>query len=86
MIYDIALWTCVAVLLQTAEPIIHIKRYFGFKEEEYDSMSKLKRLFHRLLYCATCLGFWVVLITTLQIDLAIITSVIAGLIHKIMLN
>jgi hypothetical protein len=86
MIYEIALWTCIAVLLQTAEPIIHIKRYIGFKEEEYDTYSKSLRFIHRLLYCATCLGFWITLSFTWDLGTAIIASVIAGLIQKIMIN
>ena len=86
MIYLIALWACISVLLQTAEPIIHIKRYFGFKEEDYDQMTKQLRFFHRMIYCATCLGFWITLSFTWDLPVAIISSVIAGLIQKIMNN
>lgn len=73
---------CAGVLLQCAEPIIHIKRVFGFKEEEYDSYSKEKRFFHRMLYCAMCLTFWVGLALTWNIGTTIIGSVLAAYIYK----
>jgi len=86
MIYTILLWTSIGVLLQDAEPIIMIKRYIGFKEEDYDTYTKEKRYIHRLIYCATCLTFWITLIGTFNPTLAAISSVMAGLIQKIMRN
>jgi hypothetical protein len=50
--YEIIMLACVGVLLQCAEPIILMKRFLGFEEEKYDTYSKEKRFFHRLLYCA----------------------------------
>lgn len=82
MILTIITWACLGVLLQVAEPILMIKRYFGFKEEEYEEYSSRKRFIHRLFYCAKCLTFWVALICTWNIQVAIISSILAGLIEK----
>ena len=79
---DIIMWSCIGVLLQEAEPIIILKRYIGFKEELYDEWGTLKRFLHRLLNCAMCLTFWVTLIGTFNLDVAIISSVLAQIIHK----
>ena len=78
----IILWACIGVLLQEAEPIIMIKRYIGFREEEYDHWTKEKQYIHRLLHCALCLTFWITLIGTLNITVSIISSVLAALLHK----
>lgn len=81
---EIIFWSCLGWLLQVAEPILHIKRYFGFKAEEYDKPEyKNKRWLHRLIYCTTCLTFWVVLISTWSLYTACISSVIATIIEKI---
>lgn len=83
MIYNIILWASIGVLLQDAEPIIMIKRYIGFKEEDYDHYSKEKRYIHRLIYCALCLTFWITLLGTFNLELAVISSVLAAAIQKI---
>lgn len=80
--YWIIFLACAGVLLQCAEPIIHIKRWFGFKEEEYDTYSKTKRFFHRLLYCAMCLTFWVGIAFTWDIGVSVIGSVLSAWIYK----
>jgi len=82
MILETTILACAGVLLQCAEPIILIKRWFGFKEEEYDRYSKEKRFFHRMLYCAMCLTFWVGLIVTWDLATSIIGSVAAALLYK----
>ena len=81
MIYIIGL-SCINVLLQVAEPIILIKRWFGFKEELYDTYSNSKRFIHRLLYCALCLGFWVSLIISGDILTAATCSIIGEIIKN----
>ena len=86
MIVMIVFWSCVGVLLQCAEPIIWIKRDMGYREEEYDQMTKRKRTIHRLLHCAMCLTFWVVLISTFDPVTAVISSVGADILHKIVLR
>ena len=79
---EIIMWSCIGVLLQEAEPVKMIKRYFGFKDENYDTMSKRMRYFHRLLSCSMCLTFWVVLTMTWNIQISVISSVLSQLIHK----
>lgn len=74
------------VLLQSAEPIIHLKRFLGFKEEEYDSYTSQWRFIHRLLYCCACLGFWVGLIISFDIYTAAICSVASELVYKKLLD
>lgn len=83
MILSIVAWACFGYLLVVAEPVIMIKRWFGFKEEEYDEMSYNMRFFHRLLYCSKCLTFWVTILFTFDPVIAVISSVLAGLIEKI---
>lgn len=82
---EILLYACIGVLLQEAEPIIHIKRIL-FKQEDYDTYSKWRKVLHRLLYCSMCLTFWITLIVTLNITGAIISSVLSAILHKIILN
>lgn len=79
---EIAMLACAGVLLQCAEPIIHMKRLLGFREEEYDSYSKEKRFFHRMLYCAMCLTFWLSLAITWDLGISAVASVLAAYIHK----
>lgn len=86
MIEMIVFYSALGVLLQCAEPVIWIKRDMGYKEEEYDQMSKRNRTIHRLLYCAMCLTFWVSLITTFDPVVAVISSVGADILHKIVLR
>lgn len=79
---NIIFWACVGVLSIEAEPMIMIKRWIGFKEERYDDMGKIQRFFHRMVTCAMCLTFWIALIFSLNIETAAISSVLAALIHK----
>jgi hypothetical protein len=82
MINEIIFWGCFGWLLQVAEPVIHIKRYMGFKAELYDNICyKNKRWLHRLIYCTTCLTFWVTLIFTWNIYTAVVASTIATIIE-----
>jgi hypothetical protein len=82
IINEIIFWSCLGWLLQVAEPILHIKRFLGFKIEEYDNSSyKNKRFLHRLIYCTTCLTFWVTLIFTWNIFTAVVSSTIATIIE-----
>lgn len=81
IIYLIAI-SSFGALFVAAEPIILLKRYFGFKEERYDDMSKIMRFFHRMLYCALCSGFWIALALTQNLHQAAICSVLAEAIYK----
>jgi hypothetical protein len=76
------MWSCIGVLLQEAEPIQMFKRSIGFKDELYDTLSKEMRFLHRLINCAMCLTFWVVLVSTWNIQISVISSVLAQIIHK----
>ena len=73
---------CIAVLFNTAEPILLLKRRIGFKEEDYDTYSNNKKLIHRGLYCCMCTGFWIGLILTGDIFIASIVSIGSELINK----
>jgi len=74
--------SCISVLFVVAEPMIMIKRYLGFKEEEYDNLSKNKRMLFRLLTCAMCISFWIGFIYTLSLYKASIISIISELIYR----
>ena len=75
MVIEILGIIAINILLQVAEPIILIKRWIGFKEEEYDEYTKVWRFFHRLLYCCACLGFWAALAISFNIYIAAICSI-----------
>jgi hypothetical protein len=75
MIIEILGIIAINILFQIAEPIILLKRFMGFKEEEYDKYSKLWRFIHRLLYCCACLGFWIALAISQSIYIAAICSI-----------
>jgi len=81
MIYIIAL-ACLNVLFIVAEPILLLKRYIGFKEEEFDTYTPLKRFFHKLLYCCLCSGWWLSLIISQNIFIAAIASILGEYIYK----
>lgn len=72
---------CLSILFVVSEPLILLKRYIGFKEEEYDVWGKMKRFIFRLITCALCSGFWIGLIT-MSLYKAAIISVLAEFIHK----
>lgn len=81
MIYILAL-ACLNVLFIVAEPIILLRRYVGFREEEFDSYKPLKRFFHKLVHCCLCSGFWISLILSQNIFIAAIASVLGEYIYK----
>lgn len=74
--------SCLSVLFVVAEPMIILKRKFGFREEDYEDWSYNKRLLFRLITCALCSGFWLGAIITLNIYKAAIISILAEYIYK----
>ena len=81
MIYILLKWVCISIFTSIAEPILLLKR-IGFKDEDYDSYSKVKKFIHRGIYCPSCLGFWITLIGTYNIELSIIISVITNIVDN----
>lgn len=81
MIFIIAL-ACLNVLFIVAEPIVLLKRYIGFKEEEFDAYTPSKRFIHKMIYCCLCSGFWLSLIISHNIFIAAIASVLGEYIYK----
>jgi hypothetical protein len=81
MIYILAL-SCFNILFIAAEPIILLKRYIGFREEEFDTYKPLKRFLHKMIYCCLCSGFWISLIISHNIFMAAIASVLGEYIYK----
>lgn len=81
MIYILAL-ACLNVLFIVAEPILLMKRYIGFKEEEFDSYGPSKRFVHKMIYCCLCSGFWISLAISQSIFIAAIASVLGEYIYK----
>ena len=63
-----------ATLVAYSEPMTYLKEKIGFKEQDYYEMSDTKQLFHRLLGCVWCLSFWITLILTLDIEIAVTVS------------
>lgn len=79
MIYTILFYTGLSVLFVYSEPMINLKRFCGFKEEEYDNYNKIKQTIHRMIYCLFCSSFWITLLLTMNFELAVIISLIAYL-------
>ena len=73
---------CITILFITSEPMVLIKRYLGFKEENYIEWNKSKQFIFRLITCAMCSGFWIGLIFTQSILLASIVSVASEMINE----
>lgn len=86
-VYLIIGTVCLSLLFVQAEPLILLKRFFGFKEEHYDDFSKLKKFIHSLLYCVVCSGFWIGLIVGVRyigftysgLAFAAIVAIVAGI-------
>jgi hypothetical protein len=70
-------------LFVTAEPLILLKRFCGFKDEDYMKFNKTKAFIHRLINCCLCSGFWIGLILTGSIYDAALISIISEIIYKI---
>ena len=80
----IVVLACVTHLFVVAEPMILIKRKLGFKEEDIKGINKTKDFFVKMIYCNLCSGFWIGLLFTFNPLEAVIISVMAELIHKIL--
>jgi hypothetical protein len=74
--------SCIGVLFVVSEPMIILKRYIGFKEEEYDNWSNKKRMLFKLITCAMCSSFWIGSIITLSLLKGAIIGILAELIYK----
>jgi len=74
---------CLSFLFVASEPLILIKRFLGFKEEDYMDYGKIKSFIYRMITCAMCSGFWIGLILTGSILDAALISIISELIYKL---
>jgi hypothetical protein len=83
MIIKILGLAALGFLLVNAEPAILLRRFIGFKEEEYNDYGVVKSFFYRMITCSMCLSFWIGLIVTQDIYQAAIISVLAMIIEKI---
>jgi hypothetical protein len=75
--------SAISFLFVTSEPLILIKRFIGFKQEEYDTYGKVKSFIYRMITCALCSGFWIGLIITHSIYDAALVSILSEIILKI---
>jgi hypothetical protein len=71
-----------SLLWINAEPMIYLKRFLGFKEEEYDTYKPFKRFIHRGIHCLFCSSFWLTLIVSQSFYMAVIVSGIAWFIDN----
>jgi len=74
ILINILFYIGLSILWINAEPMIYLKRYLGFKEEEYDTYTSYKRALHRLINCLYCSAFWVTLIVSQSLYMAVIVS------------
>ena len=81
LLYSVIWVSCLTLLFVNAEPMILIKRWMGFKEEEMGK-NPLRDFFTKLLYCEQCSGFWIGWIFTQNFQLAVIISIVSGIIGK----
>lgn len=82
LISTILFYIGLSILWINAEPMIYLKRFLGFKEEEYNTYSSYKRAVHRLITCLTCSAFWITLIASQSLYMAVIVSGIAWFIDN----
>jgi len=90
MFLEILIIISISYLFIHAEPMILLKRWFGFKDEKYDDFSKSKKFIHRLINCWMCSTFWIgIIYTSLNccclegvFIISVISSFIAGIIDN----
>jgi hypothetical protein len=81
-IYEIIAVSCVTLLFINAEPMILLKRWMGFREEDICGVYKVRDFFTKLLYCCMCSGFWIGLVFTQNFYQAVIISIISEFIDR----
>jgi hypothetical protein len=80
----------ISYLFIHAEPMILLKRWVGFQDEQYDNFSKSKKFIHKLINCWMCSTFWIGIIYSLILGccfqdifiISVISSFIAGIIDN----
>jgi hypothetical protein len=73
----------ITMLFVVSEPMILLKRFIGFKDEDYMKYGKVKAFISRLINCCLCSGFWLGLILTGSMYDAALISIISELIYKL---
>ena len=85
-IINILTISSLAILWVNSEPTTHLRRWFGFRDEDYTEMTDFKRVVHRLLNCSLCISFWLSLILVpyfrLPIGYIVIIPIITEYINK----
>lgn len=71
-----------SVLFIYAEPMIELKRFLEFKEEEYMNYGKVKQWLHKLIHCLFCSSFWITLIISFNFELSVIVSLLAYILEN----
>lgn len=79
--YEVIGLICLSIIIHIAEPILLIKRFLGFKEEDYHKKSAFLRFIHRGLYCLVCSSFWFTLIITGNFYTASIVAISASILN-----
>lgn len=84
VIFNIIAIAAITYLFIESEPLILIKRFLGFKEENYNQYGKVKAFIYRLITCALCSGFWIGLMMTHSLQHAALISLAAETITRLM--
>lgn len=71
----------IGTLFVYSKPTIMIRRYLGFKEEEFDTYSKIKQFFYELITCNWCSTFWLAAYT-MDISTMAVAAIVANAIEK----
>jgi hypothetical protein len=64
VLIDVLLGLGAGLLWTRSEPTILLRRWLGWREEDYDTYSEIKRFIHRGLNCLPCSTFWLTLLVT----------------------
>ena len=84
IVFNIIAIAAITYLFIESEPLILIKRFLGFKEENYNEYGKVKAFIYRLITCALCSGFYIGLIWTHSLQQSALISIVAEIITRLM--
>ena len=79
--YSIIFIASLANLFVYSKPTILLRRWIGFKDEQFDDWSKIKKFFGELITCPMCSAFWIGAYT-LDIQIMAIAAIVANAIEK----
>jgi len=75
------------IILVVAEPMIMLRNFLGFSDEDYlKEKNEICKSIYRLITCPMCLSFWLALIWTFNPLTASIVSILADVVYKLIMR